>query len=138
MSCECVTNCDCWAAKEFRRLRSDAQFWQGEHVRLVGRISMLETEIKLNEHRDRTDVAWLQGKVVAQRKEIKRLNDSYNAERLQRGVEVVPDVQPDHAVKTEVVSRQYAVTDAGRSKPVVDVELPDSAGSSVSRGDTEK
>ena len=114
MSCDCGVNCDCWGARRFRESRSDSQFWQAEHVRMTARVAQLETELKLRDHRDRTDVAWLQAKVVAQRREIKRLNDDYNARRLRGGVDPVPDVEPEHANKVEVDSRMHDAITAGK------------------------
>lgn len=107
--------CDCWEAKAHRRDRSETAFWRRSHEQLTARIANLEAELALREHRDRTDVAWLQGKVVAQARELKRLNDEINVRYVRAGTEApVPDVETDVIDRASVLDAHLAVRDGNQ------------------------
>lgn len=82
---------DPWFSREFPRVRDEAAFWRDKAKALAGALEALKLDREFDIHRDRTDVAWLQGKVVAQARELKRLNDARNAQRIREGQEPKPD-----------------------------------------------
>lgn len=96
---------DTWMAGEFPRVRDQAQWWEREAKRLVRELEVLRLDVAQAKWRDRTDVAWLQAKVVAQARELQRLNDRRNAERVRRNVKPRPDVTASSITVTEVNHR---------------------------------
>lgn len=100
-------------ARNFARVRDEAEFWRREAAKLAARVGQLELNAKLAEHRDRTDVAWLQGKVVAQRRELKMLNDRRNIASIKSGVEpLAEDVEVTSVTRTEVDSQHSEAAQA--------------------------
>lgn len=94
-----------WFAKEFPRVRDDAAFWRREAEKLAARVGQLELAAKHQDHRDRTDVSWLQSKVTAQARELKRLNDQRNVDRIKSGLDPMStDVVVSSITKVEVDS----------------------------------
>lgn len=90
-------------ARNFPRVRDEADYLRRELNKKMVRIAQLELELSLRDHRERTDAAWLRGKVVAQARELKRLNDKRNSERVMAGQEPLPDVTDvDTITATEV------------------------------------
>lgn len=76
---------DAWFAREFPRVRDEGLYWRDQVTRLNVRVAELEADAEFQRYKDRTDVAWLQGNVVAQRRELKRLNDAVKRHRVTRG-----------------------------------------------------
>jgi hypothetical protein len=119
-----ATTCDVcgsnkYFAREFGRVRDEAVFWRLEAEKLGARVAQLELAAKLAEHRDRTDVAWLQGKVVAQRRELKALNDRRNLAAIKSNVDPLPeDVEVLSVTRTEVDSRYVDAAREARKKVV--------------------
>lgn len=111
-------------AREFGRVRDEAAFWRLQAEQLGARVAQLELAAKLVEHRDRTDVAWLQGKVVAQRRELKALNDRRNLAAIKSGVEpLAEDVEVLSVTRTEVDSQYVdAAREARKSAPYTEQE----------------
>jgi len=91
--------------RAFPRIRDEAQYWQQVAKQNARRVAELEADREFQMFRDRTDVAWLEGKVVAQARELKRLNDHRNVERIKRGVDPIDDVQVSSITPVEVVSQ---------------------------------
>jgi hypothetical protein len=89
-------------AREFPRVRDEAQFWQQKAKTLAAEVEALKLDQEFSAYRDRTDVAWLQGKVVAQARELRRLNDAHNVQRIRSGLDPVPDKSVSSVTKTEV------------------------------------
>jgi len=107
MTCD-VCGSNKYFARDFGRVRDEAAFWRRQAEELGARVAQLELAAKLAEHRDRTDVAWLQGKVVAQRRELKALNDRRNLAAMKSGVDPLPeDVEVVSVTRTEVDSQYY-------------------------------
>lgn len=101
---------DKYFARNFARVRDEAAFWRREAEKAGARVAQLELAAKLAEHRDRTDVAWLQGKVVSQRRELKALNDRRNVVAIKADMEPqAEDVEVTSVTRVEVDS-QYDVT----------------------------
>jgi hypothetical protein len=82
---------DPWFSKNFPRVRDEAQYWRNKAKVLAAELESLKLEREFEAFKDRTDVAWLQAKVVAQARELKRLNDAENARRVREGLEPKPD-----------------------------------------------
>ena len=82
---------DPYFAREFPRVRDESHYWQQEAKRLAARVAALELDAEFARWQVRTDVAWLQGKVVAQARELKRLNDARNVRRMKAGMEPSED-----------------------------------------------
>lgn len=99
--CE-VCGSDRYFAREFPRVRDEALFWERKAKQLAARVQQLELDAEFNRFKDRTDVAWLQGKVVAQARELKRLNDAKNVRRIKEELDVQPDLEVSSITKTEV------------------------------------
>lgn len=92
--------------REFSRMRDEARFWRQQFYEANVQLATLKAEAKLAEFRDRTDVAWLQGKVIRQARELKRLNDVFNASRVMEDLDPKPDVEVASITKIEVDSQQ--------------------------------
>jgi hypothetical protein len=98
-----------YSGRNFARVRDEAAFWRREAEKLSARVGQLELNAKLAEHRDRTDVAWLQGKVVAQARELKKLNDRRNVSLIKSGIEpLAEDVEVTSVTGVEVDSAHQA------------------------------
>jgi hypothetical protein len=82
---------DPYFSREFPRVRDEAFYWRNKAKALAAELEALKLDREFDTYRDRTDVAWLQGKVVAQARELKRLNDARNAQRIRAGLEPQPD-----------------------------------------------
>jgi hypothetical protein len=82
---------DKWFAREFPRVRDEMMFWRAKAKALGAELESQRQDREFEAFRDRTDVAWLQAKVVAQAREIKRLNNARNARRIKDGLEPLPD-----------------------------------------------
>ena len=94
---------DTYFAREFSRVRDEAQFWRRQAEKAAAEVSRLQLKIEHGEYRDRTDVAWLQGKVVAQRRELKRLNDERNTQRIRSDLDpLAEDVEVSSVTPVEV------------------------------------
>ena len=65
-----------WRAREVRRLQDENRVLRRENARARAEVARLELEALLERERDRTDVAWLQGKVLRQKRELKRLTEA--------------------------------------------------------------
>lgn len=92
---------DPWFSRNFPRVRDEATFWRNKAKALAAEIEALKLDREFEAYRDRTDVAWLQGKVVAQARELKRLNDARNAQRVREGLEPQPDKEMTSATAVE-------------------------------------
>jgi hypothetical protein len=97
---------DKYFAREFPRVRDEARYWREQVTRLNVRVAELEADAEYQRYKDRTDAAWLQGKVVAQRRELKRLNDAANAQLIRADLEPEPDVSASSLTSVEVDSRR--------------------------------
>ncbi len=95
---------DTYFAREFPRVRDQSQWWRREAEKLAAEVAQLKLAAEHSRWRDRTDVAWLQGKVVAQRRALKRLNDEVNAERIRRDIDPRPDVVVSSVTALEVAT----------------------------------
>lgn len=82
---------DPYFSRRFPEVRDEVHYWRNKAKALAGELEALKLEREFEAYKDRTDVAWLQGKVVAQAREIKRLNDARNAQRIREGLEPKPD-----------------------------------------------
>ena len=82
---------DPWFSRNFPRVRDEMAFWRNKAKALAAEVESMKLDREFEAFKDRTDVAWLQGKVVAQAREIKRLNDARNAQRIKEGLEPHPD-----------------------------------------------
>lgn len=93
MSVRRCEHCDSdpYFSREFPRVRDEAFFWRNKAKALAAELEALKLDREFDAHRDLTNVAWLQGKVVAQARELKRLNDARNAQRIRAGLEPKPD-----------------------------------------------
>lgn len=88
-------------SREFPRVRDEAVFWRNKAKALAAEVQSLRLDQEFAAFKDRTDVAWLQAKVVAQAREIRRLNDARNAQRVREGREPKPDNAMTSATLTE-------------------------------------
>jgi hypothetical protein len=70
-----------WQARDLRRLQDENRMLRIEYARSKAKIAQLELDALLERERDRTDVAWLQGKVLRQARELKRLNEARELRR---------------------------------------------------------
>ena len=95
---------DTYFAREFPRVRDEAVYWRNKAKALAGELEALKLERQFDAYRDRTDVAWLQGKVVAQARELSRRNDARNVERIKSGLDPEPDRSVRSITRTEVNS----------------------------------
>lgn len=96
-----------WEVRQFARVRDEARFWRERFQKANVELATMKAEKALEEFRDRTDVAWLQGKVVRQQRELKRLNDALNTLRIEHGYVPVDDVSVESVTLVEVRSQQH-------------------------------
>ena len=96
--------------REFARVRDEARFWREKFKQVNVALATLKAERELDEFRDRTDVAWLQGKVVRQARELKRLNDAFNAHLVMVGEDPRPDVDAHSVTRIEVGAQRSKET----------------------------
>jgi hypothetical protein len=106
MSDDRLTPSEKYRLREFSRVRDEVRFWREKFMQANVELARMRAEKELDQFRDRTDVAWLQGKVVAQSRELKRLNDAFNSRRVMAGEEPTPDVDAHTLTKVEVESKQ--------------------------------
>ena len=99
-----------YTQRQMANLRSENRTLRTEYARMKARIAQLELEAMLHQQRDREDVAWLQAKVVRQRRALGALNAARNIERIRNGDAPVPDVETDIINEYEV--REAQVTAA--------------------------
>lgn len=78
-------------SREFPRVRDEAFYWRNKAKALAAELEALKLDREFDAFKDRTDVAWLQGKVVAQARELKRLNDARNTQRVRADLDPAPD-----------------------------------------------
>lgn len=95
---------DPYFSREFPRLRDQMMFWRDKAKALAGLVESMKLDREFDDFRDRTDVAWLQAKVVAQAREIRRLNDARNVQRIREGLEPKPDKAMTSATLVEAKS----------------------------------
>lgn len=82
---------DSYHARQFPAVRDRAYRWERKAKILAGKLAALELDLAERDARDRTDVAWLQIKVVAQARELQRLNAARNARLIRDGEAPQPD-----------------------------------------------
>lgn len=97
---------DPYFSREFPRVRDESMYWQTQAKRLAAQLSALKLDEEFAVFQDRTNVAWLQAKVVAQARELKRLNDSGNVNLIRADREPVPDVTVRSVTAVEVGAQQ--------------------------------
>lgn len=71
-----------WNERERMRLNAENRMLRTEIFRLREQIARLELQKMVDDNRDRTDVAWLTGKVLRQKRRIKALEESRALARL--------------------------------------------------------
>lgn len=89
-------------AREFARVRDEAAYWQRTAKTLAAEAEALKLDREFSAYQDLTNVAWLQGKVVAQARELKRLNDERNTGRIKSGLDPLPDKDVPSVTKTSI------------------------------------
>jgi hypothetical protein len=98
--CE-VCGSDRYFSREFPRVRDELHYWRTKAHALAAELESMKLDREFEAFKDRTDVAWLQGKVVAQAREIKRLNDARNVQRIKADLEPGPDREMTSATVVE-------------------------------------
>lgn len=73
---------DKWAIRDYQRVCGENQILRRELARLNAEVAQLKLKILLDAEREKTDVAWLQGKVRRQKAELNRINGVREAERI--------------------------------------------------------
>lgn len=73
-----------WIEREWRRLSTENRIIKQTVRAQAARIAELELEAALEKERDRTDIAWLQGKVVRQKRELQRLADAAEVKEIRK------------------------------------------------------
>ena len=68
-----------WAVRDHQRLQNENRVLRRELARAKARIAQLELDALLHEQRDLQDLAWLQGKVIRQKRALNRLNEAREA-----------------------------------------------------------
>lgn len=89
-------------AREFARVRDSGRWWEQRAKKLAAEVEALKLDREFGAFRDLTDVAWLQGKVVAQARELNRLNDARNARRIQSGLDPLADKDVTSITQTSI------------------------------------
>lgn len=92
---------DRWFSRNFPRVRDEMIFWRDQAKAYAAQVESHKLDREFEAFKDRTDVAWLQAKVVAQAREIKRLNDARNAQRIRDGQDPRPDKHMTSATVVE-------------------------------------
>ena len=89
-------------AREFARVRDSGRWWEQQAKKLAAEVEALKLDQEFGAFQDLTNVAWLQGKVVAQARELSRLNDARNARRIQSGLDPLPDKDVPSVTKNSI------------------------------------
>lgn len=83
-----MTDCTCddpghrYEVKEYANARRDANWWREKAQRSAAEVERLKLEIQYQDHRDKFDVYWLQGKVLRQAKELEKLQRKKDIKKL--------------------------------------------------------
>ena len=106
---KCISND--YRLREFARVRDEARYWREQARRIAAEVESLKLDAEFGRYQERTDTAWLQGKVVAQARELKRLNDAQNVRRIKNGLEPRDDVAASSITALEVEAQVRETTE---------------------------